>query len=96
MATDRRSRILREAWIGDAVLALYARARILKQDGVLDGPKAERMTSNQFLSAFGDPAEVEAEIGRIYINEGLDAAFQFIAARYMPLYEKQEEKRHRR
>lgn len=90
---DRRAQILREAWIGDAVLALYARERILREDGLLDGPKAERMTSNQFLSAFGEPSEVEANIGRVYQQDGLAEALAFIEARYMPLFAKHEERR---
>lgn len=45
-----REQVMKEAWIGDAVLCLYARNRILREDGVLDGTKSARMTSNQFLS----------------------------------------------
>ena len=92
----QRERILREAWIGDAVLCLYARRKILREDGVTDGPKEERMTSNQFLSAWAEPSEVEAEIGRIYEKEGLEAAFQWIEARLMPLFDRQEAKRARK
>ena len=87
---------LREAWLGDAVLAMYARERILREDGILDGPKAERMTSNQFLTAFGEPSEVEASIGRVYRRDGLMEAFGFIEARFMPLFAKHEEKREKR
>ena len=84
---------LQEAWLGDAVLALYARERILREDGALDGPKAERMTSNQFLTAFGEPSEVEASIGRVYQRDGLAEAFAFVEARFMPLFEKHEQRR---
>ena len=35
-AKERRRRILEEAWIGDAVLCLYCRDRILKRDGTVD------------------------------------------------------------
>ena len=87
---DRRAQTLEEAWIGDAVLTLYARLRILREDLAIDGPKSVRMTSNQFLSAFGEPSDVEAQIGRVYANEGLEPAFEFIQERFMPLYEKQE------
>ena len=93
---DRRAQILEEAWIGDAVLALYARLRILREDGAIDGDKSIRMTSNRFLGAFGEPSEVEAEIGRVYASQGLEAAFAFIEERLMPLHEKQEAGRARR
>lgn len=94
MAKGRnREQILKDAWIGDAVLCLYARRKILREDRVTDGPKEERMTSNQFLSAWAEPSEVEAEIGRIYDCEGLEAAFQWIEARLMPMFARQEAKR---
>ena len=32
-ASEKRRRVLEEAWIGDAVLCLYARAKILREDG---------------------------------------------------------------
>jgi hypothetical protein len=87
---DRRDETLKEAWIGDAVLTLYARLRILREGESIDGAKATRMTSNQFLAAFGEPSEVEAEIGRVYSRNGLDQAFAWIEARLMPLHEKHE------
>ena len=74
------------------MLALYARSRILREDGALDGPKAERMTSNQFLSTFGKPSEVEAAIGPAYQSGGLASAFQWIDQRLLPLFQKREEK----
>lgn len=89
----KREQILKDAWIGDAVLCLYARRKILREDGATDGPKEERMTSNQFLTAWSEPSETEAEIGRIYEREGLDAAFEWIEKRLMPLFERQEAKR---
>jgi dsRNA-specific ribonuclease len=82
-----------QAWIGDAVLALYARLRILREQGEVDGPTAVRMSSNQFLSAWGDPTEVEAEIGRAYAEQGLDAAFRLIEGKLMPVFDRQESKR---
>ena len=88
----RREQILKEAWIGDAVLCLYARLKILREDDATDGPKEMRMTSNQFLSGWAEPSETEAEIGRIYKQEGLEAAFQWIEARLMPMFERQEAK----
>jgi 23S rRNA maturation mini-RNase III len=89
-------KLLREAWIGDAVLTLYARQRILALDGELDGSKSTRMTSNQFLSTLGEPTAVEAELGRLYQDHGLAAAFDWIEARVVPLFEKQEENRRRK
>jgi dsRNA-specific ribonuclease len=89
----KREQILKDAWIGDAVLCLYARRKILREDGSTDGPKEERMTSNQFLSGWSEPSETEAAIGRIYDREGLEAAFQWIEARLMPMFERQEAKR---
>ena len=94
MAVKRVSeQTLKEAWIGDAVLALYARRRILAQFGVTDGRRAERITSNQFLSGYGEPSATEAEIGRVFEAQGLDAAFGWIDAHLLPIFERQEEKR---
>jgi hypothetical protein len=73
-----------QAWIGDAVLALYARLKILREDGTLDGEKAVRMSSNQFLAAFGEPTAVEAGIGRVFERDGLDAAFAHIESALVP------------
>ncbi len=79
-----------QAWIGDAVLALYARLKILREDGRVDGEKCKRLTSNQFLGNFGEPTKVEAKIGRVYVREGLEAAFQWIEHHLLPLFERQE------
>ena len=92
-SSDRRRQILEEAWVGDAVLSLYARRRILQEQGMVDAERFKRMTSNQFLAGLGEPSEVEAEIGRVYAAEGLEAAFRFIETRLMPLFERQELKR---
>lgn len=89
-------RLREEAWIGDAVLGLYARLRILERDRGVDGPKAARMTSNQFLSGLGEPTGVEAEIGRRYQAEGLEAAFAWIRRHLIPLFERQESNRRKR
>ena len=94
-AADRQ-RTLQEAWVGDAVLSLYVRAKILREDGKLDGEKCVRMTSNQFLASFGEPSEVEAELGRVYQRDGLAAAFAWIEARLLPKFELQEQKRLKR
>jgi len=87
----RREQILREAWIGDAVLCLYARERILREDGCLDGEKYVRMTSNRFLACIGDASEVEAGIGRVFERDGLKAAYLYIEQQLIPLFERQEQ-----
>jgi dsRNA-specific ribonuclease len=91
----RRMRLLEEAWIGDAVLCLWARRRTLRETGSVDSARLERMTSNRFLATLGEPSEVEAEIGRIFEAEGLEKAFAWIEQKLMPLFERQEEKRMR-
>ena len=88
--------LLQQAWLGDAVLALYVREKILRDDGVLDGDKYTRMTSNQFLSAWGEPTAVEAEIGRLYQQGGLPAAFALIETRLVPVFARQEQNRRKR
>jgi hypothetical protein len=88
-----RERTIAEAWVGDAVLTLYVRRRILREDGAVDGAKASRMSSNQFLSSLGEPTGTEAEIGRVFEREGLEAAFRWIEQRLMPLWERQQSKR---
>ncbi len=93
---DARAQLVKDAWIGDAVLSLYVRERILREDGILDGPKSVRMTSNQFLGTIGEPTKVEAEIGRLYWQQGLVAAFEWISARLIPAFEKQEQNRLRK
>lgn len=78
-----------DAWVGDAVLALYARQHVLRERGLMDGEWFTRLTSNDFLSAFGNPTRVEASIGRIYQNEGLSAAFAWMDENLLPLFRKQ-------
>jgi 23S rRNA maturation mini-RNase III len=95
-AKRREDAVREEAWIGDAVLALYVRLKIVGEDGRLDGAKAIRMTSNEFLAGVGEPTAIEAEIGRAYSAGGLDEAFRHIEQRLMPAFSKQEEKRLRR
>jgi len=94
--SPRRKKILEQAWLGDAVLGLYARGRILRSEGAVDSSQFERMTSNRFLGAMGEPSQVEAEIGRVYENEGIEAAFSWIEQELMPLFDRQEEKRLRK
>jgi dsRNA-specific ribonuclease len=77
------------AWIGDAVLALFARQFVLRERNSMDGEWFTRMTSNDFLSAFGNPTRVEASIGKIYQEQGLDAAFAWMNENLVPLFRKQ-------
>ena len=79
------------AWIGDAVLALYARQWLLEQPEHPLFTRQElfiRLTSNQFLQALGEPTRVEAAIGQIYREEGLEAAFRHIEETLRPLFRK--------
>ena len=93
---DRHKQLREEAWIGDAVLTLFMRERILREQGRIDGERCERLTSNQCLAVFGEPTAVEAEIGRAYQAGGLAGGFAWIEERLMPLLTRQEEKRQRR
>jgi hypothetical protein len=93
---DARTKLVEEAWIGDAVLTLYARLKVLREDGAVDGAKCVRMTSNQFLGTIGEPTKVEAELGRIYERAGLEAGFAWIERNLVPMFERQEGNRLRR
>lgn len=75
-----------EAWTGDAVLALYVREWILKEFGKMDGEMFVRFTSNEFLSCYGNPTSVEAQIGRVYAAEGLQAGFDWIEKELHPKF----------
>jgi dsRNA-specific ribonuclease len=77
------------AWVGDAVLALFARQFVLRERGSMDGEWFTKLTSNDFLSAFGNPTRVEASIGRIYQEQGLEAAFAWMSENLVPLFHKQ-------
>lgn len=91
---DEELRKEREAaWVGDAVLALFARRFVLKERNAMDGEWFTRLTSNDFLSAFGNPTRVEASIGKIYLEGGLDAAFTWMDAELIPVFRKQIAKR---
>jgi dsRNA-specific ribonuclease len=79
------------AWIGDAVLALYAREWLLKQaDHPLFSRQERfiRLTSNDFLKALGEPTKVEARIGTVYRVDGLEAAFRYIEQHLQPLFQR--------
>jgi len=77
------------AWIGDAVLALFARQFVLRERNAMDGEWFTRLTSNDFLSAFGNPTRVEASIGKLYQQDGLDAAFAWMNENLVPMFRKQ-------
>lgn len=90
MTRNESLKIEREAaWIGDAVLALFAREFVLRERGCMDGIWFTHLTSNDFLSSFGNPTSVEARIGEIYRAEGLAAAHAHIEADFLPLFRKQ-------
>ena len=82
-----------EAWIGDAVLELYARQKALDDKHGRDLPLKSRFVRNAFLSQLGQPTRVEATIGRLYQEGGLESAFAWITAHLHPLFLKQEANR---
>ena len=89
MHPDRDTRDL--AWIGDAILALYAREWLLQQPPHPLFTRQElfvRLTANSFLLALGEPTRVEARIGQVYQENGLHAAFGWIEEHLQPLFEK--------
>ena len=83
MKVDAEAQLRREAWVGDAVLALFARRWILARFGVMDGELINMIRSNQFISRVGNPTAVEAEIGRKFEADGLEAAFAWIDEKLM-------------
>lgn len=87
-----------EAWIGDAVLALYVRRWLLRYapKKMSDADRQqlfELFVSNQFLSSFGEPSQVEAAIGRKFEQEGLAAAFAHIEKSFLDSFRKSARKR---
>jgi len=93
------ARLQELAWIGDAVLALWAREWLLRRDGKMRPELFTRLTSNQFLACFGNPTAVEARFGEIYLSSGLAEAFLTMERELVPLFERQElnrERQHRR
>jgi len=83
------------AWIGDAVLALFARQHVLTRLGRIDTPAFLDLTSNGFLSSLARPTRIEAEIGVVYNRDGLAAAFAYIEARLLPIWRTQQARRTR-
>ena len=96
MAKPDPIRIEREqAWIGDAVLGLYAREWILEREGKMDAEMFVRLTSNHFLAGLGNPTSIEAEIGRAYEAGGQAAAYAHMEEKILPHFLVQEKKRKR-
>lgn len=83
------------AWIGDAVLSLFARRWVLENAGRMDQELFAALTSNQFLSTFGNPTALEARIGECYQKDGLPAAFAVIESEFLPRFQAQQRKRTR-
>lgn len=92
---DSILKLRQDAWIGDAVLELYVRSHVLREVGKVDAEMKTRFTCNQFLCCQGNPTAVEAQIGVIYQQSGLETAFGWIRENLQPLFEKQEAKRKR-
>lgn len=90
---ESRRREQELAWIGDTILDLFARTWILRERGTVCGETLRRMTSNQFLACIGNPTAVEAKIGILYRDEGMERAFSWIEAELLPIFEKQERNR---
>ncbi|MEM6820862.1 MAG: ribonuclease III domain-containing protein [Verrucomicrobiota bacterium] len=99
--TKKEDRIREErdfAWIGDAVLALFARRWILEHQDQFNHSKQDLfrwMTSNQFLSSLGKPTSIEAQIGKLYETQGWDACSEWISKEIVPLFVKQMKNRTR-
>jgi len=56
----------------------------------MDGEMFVRFTSNEFLKSKGNPTSVEAEIGRVYTEHGLQAGFDWIEEHLYPLFLEKE------
>ena len=94
MKKDEKIKAEREsAWIGDAVLALFARTWVLGERRKMDGEWFTALTSNDFLSQLGQPTQVEAKIGDIYREGGLEAAFAWMDAELIPKFRQRMAKR---
>jgi 23S rRNA maturation mini-RNase III len=77
------------AWVGDAVLALFARRWILQQTNISSKERADvfqAMTSNEFLSHFGEPTQIECDIGILFENKGLTEANHYIETHLLPSF----------
>ena len=90
MSAGEIEALRQEAWVGDAVLELYARTRILDEEHRRNTPRLIRFVRNAFLNHLGQPTRIEAEIGRCYMSGGLETAFVWIREHIEPLFLKQE------
>lgn len=77
----------KEAWVGDAILALYVREWILERFNELDGFLFKEFTSNDFLRRLGRPTAVEAQIGRVFKEGGLEAGYAWLELNLRPKME---------
>lgn len=93
--TDDLTALRQDAWLGDAVLELYVRQWILREHGKLDAEMKTRFTCNAFLNCLGNPTRVEAHIGTLYRQGGMDSAWAWVRENVEPLFLKQEAKRTR-
>jgi hypothetical protein len=93
---DAIQREREQAWLGDAALGLVVRDWILAREGRMEAGLFAELTSNQFLSRFGSPTAVEAEIGRVYRTGGLEAARAWIQTHLEPHFERIANRRHGR
>lgn len=89
---ESESSLRDDAWIGDAVLSIYLRSLLLQNNVEPASLRSEifkYFSSNAFLNSFGRPTAMEAEIGIVYRESGLDAAFAFIEKKYFAVIKKQ-------
>jgi|TARA_B110000438_G_scaffold301658_1_gene357114 hypothetical protein len=88
-----RAQMKDDAWVGDAVLGLFAREWLLEHSELEKQlPRQElfaRLTSNQFLASFGEPTAVEAKIGLRYKEMGLKTCFDELEQTLIPVFKKQ-------
>ena len=78
------------AWLGDAVLALWAREWLERNGRGYEQDAFSRMTSNQFLNAFGQPDTVEAWIGSTFKEQGYEATRELLNTHLIPVFLRQE------
>lgn len=90
---DDHAQMKDDAWIGDAVLGLFARQWLLEHPELEKQFSRQelfsRLTSNQFLASFGEPTAVEAKIGRRYREVGLKTCHFELEETLIPLFRKQ-------
>ena len=82
-----------DAWIGDAVLSVYARTRVLREQGKISANDERLLVSNRIINSYAQPTKTEALIGRRFRESGFDAAMLWIRENLEPVWAKQTEKR---